>query len=309
MCFKVLGTTIAFVCAVSAARAQSSSDDSIQVGIFGYEADGSVVVSAWQPVPSKRSMVFASGFCRVGAGFREVPDYATDAWHFTWSSISKTEEAAVIQIDWQRVLASGQPVRAPTGSGQLTLQWGETVVLDNAAGPSPAGCNATAMTFEARYGPHPMRTGVRANARPAVTTSAAVGAFRVNLWFVRNVPGQPEEVLAHPVLKTTNTGTFRFGPVKINVADGSIDVHVNGSFSIDTSANPNQLTFTIERAAAWKPLETDGDRPQEVRGYSKRTIPLPGPDEVISLEMPPVRFSGRPALADQFAVRLQIAGR
>lgn len=323
MRFKPLMAAIAVLCSASAAHAQSSSDESIQVGVFGYDAEGTVTVSAWNSVPSKESTVLASGFCRVGAGFRELPDYATDAWRFSWSPVRTSEDTAVIQLDWQRVLDTRQPVTAPGGSVQLTLRWGEKVVLDTLAGHLPSGCGAQSMTFEARYGIHPMRARLRGNAdgnaaRPRASQTAPPEwaragaqwfkrAFQVNLWFVRSVAGKPDEVLAQPVLATIKTGTFDFAPVRINVADGTIVVEVSGSFSIDNDGNGDRLTFVTERRAAWQPLQTNRDRTPDLHGGSRTTIPLPGPEEVVSFEMPPIRFSGRPALPDQFAVRVQIA--
>jgi hypothetical protein len=315
-----LHTTLATVVLLSAAsgvRAQLSGNDSIQVGIFGYDRDGTVVVSAWDPVPSKKSMVFASGFCRVGAGFRDLPEYATDAWRFSWTAVSITEQTAVIQLDWQRVLDARQPVTAPGGSVQLTLQWGEKVVLDTVADQLPSGCGGQSMTFEARYGIHPMRVSVRGNAsgNAAKSTGSQTAtpkwaqfkpAFSVKLWFMRRVPGKPDEVLAQPALLVMKEGTFAFAPVRINVTDGTVVVVVHGSFSIDNDGSGGRLTFVTERRAEWQSLQTNRDRPPELDGSSRTTIPLPGPDEVISFEMPPIRFNGRRALPDQFAIRVQI---
>ena len=61
-------------------------------------------------------------------------------------------------------------------------------------------------------------------------------------------------------------------------------------------ASCGRLTFVTERRAAWQPLQTNRDRPPDLHGGSRTTIPLL-----------PIRFSGRPALRDQFAVRVQTA--
>ena len=320
MRFKALIAATVLLCSVSGALAQSTSNETIQVGLFGYDAEGTVTVSAWNSVPSKESTVLASGFCRVGAGFRELPDYATDAWRFSWSPVRIAENTAVIQLEWQRVLDTRQPVTAPRGSVQLTLHWGEKVVLDNVADHSPSACRAQSMTFEARYGIHPMRAPLRGNAAPNAATSAgsrtatpkwagvtdAARMFEVNLWFVRSAPGRPDEVLHQRVLVFNKGGTFRFAPVTVSAPDGSILVQVNGSYSITNNGNGDHLTFITERRAVWIPLQATRDQPPDVQGGSRTTIPLPGPDEVISLEMPPIRFNGRPALPDQFAIRVQV---
>jgi hypothetical protein len=42
-------------------------------------------------------------------------------------------------------------------------------------------------------------------------------------------------------------------------------------------------------------------------GTSTTTNPMPGPDDVLSFEMPSIRLlNGGPALPDQFAIRVRI---
>jgi hypothetical protein len=85
----------------------------------------------------------------MGAGSRQPPADATDAWQFTGKVISATSEEAVLQLNWRRLIVQGRAVNGDQSSTQLTLRAGESVQLDQAT----PGCETAAVTFEARYKP------------------------------------------------------------------------------------------------------------------------------------------------------------
>lgn len=319
-----LMTSFVVAFAVAGADAQVPPQESVHVGVFGYRPDGSVAVSAWDTLPSTNALVFTSGSgCRMGAGYREPPDHATDAWRFSGKVVSADADAAVVQLNWRRVLDQGS-VAASESAVELTIQRGEKVVLDQVAAPAPPGCSATSVLFEAHYGSRPLAVVVRANepagaiagGKPtpsgggnAAAVTRRVRAYSVNLWFFHSAPGEPDQVISQPVLVTTRQASFAFPPVAIDGAGGKMRVFVTGSFEIRNGANGEELVFNAERRATPFSIEGLRDRPADIHGTSTLTMPLPRPEEVLSFEMPPIRLHGRAELPDRFSVRVQIRPR
>ena len=146
---------------------------------------------------------------------------------------------------------------------------------------------------------------------------ATVGAGRiapgarmvtVNLWLVRSAPGREDEVL-HQELRAPHQGaTFAFAPVAIDGEGGPASVQVTGSFAVNTNSQTGEqsLIFITSRR-----VTRSGDQPRDggdVAGSSRIVRTIPGPDEVLSFEMPPMKsVNGRPAPRDQFSVRVRIA--
>ena len=308
--------------AVSVAHAQAPAEDSVHVGVFGYRADGSINVSAWDTLPSTNALVFTSGSgCRMGAGYRQPPDHATDAWRFSGKVMSADADAAVVQLNWRRVLDQGR-VAASQSAVELTIRRGEKVVLDHIAAPAPPGCSATSVLFEAHYGSQPVAVTVTANdpgragGQPpsseegdAAAVTSRARAYSVNLWFIGHRPGEPDQVIGHPVLVTTREASFAFAPVMSGGAGGNMRVLVKGSLEIRNGTNGAELVFNAQRRATPLGIGSVRDRRADIHGTSTLTMPLPGPEEVLSFEMPPIRLRGGAELPDRFSVRVQIAPR
>jgi hypothetical protein len=130
----------------------------------------------------------------------------------------------------------------------------------------------------------------------------------VNLWLVHSAPGREDEV-QHQELQATHEGAaFAFRPVAVTGEGGAASVQVTGSFAVNTNpqSGDQQLVFITSRR-----VTRGGDQPRDaadVAGTSRIVKTMPGPDDVLSFEMPPIRAAnGRPAPRDQFAVRLRIA--
>ena len=146
---------LAAVPGVATAQSQPSSAPIVQVGIYGYHPDGTIGVSAFDTADKEPDLgttlylVAQSKRCGMGAGSRQPPPDATDAWQFTGKVISATSEEAVLQLNWRRLIVQGRAVNGDQSSTQLTLRAGESVQLDQAT----PGCETAAVTFEARYKP------------------------------------------------------------------------------------------------------------------------------------------------------------
>ncbi len=302
------------------------SDSIVQIGLVGYNVDGTSSVSASGTEPSLSSIVYTSGtLCRVGAGDRLPPPDAAHAWKFSGTLLSKSAEEAVLQLTWQRVLDQGKAVAGPENTTQLTLRAGDRVALDSVLAESP-GCSASA-TFEARYGPRNFLTatfatpatgasrwssgsgtGSGSGVGRSVPGKAAAGPaiaapMQVDLWLVHRAPGRLDEVF-HKVVRAGGEDTeFTFPPVSIATPRGNADVQVSGSFRVTPQ---RQLVFLTNRRVTHS--GSAGGEPDVNTGHGKSVRDLPTSDEVLSFDMPSIQVAGsKDMLPDQFSIRLRVS--
>ena len=158
-------------------------------------------------------------------------------------------------------------------------------------------------------------TGVGISGSGGASALAGPGLFDVNLWLVRSVPGQTDEV-THSTLRMNQDGaSFAFPPVAVDTSEGTTMVQVTGSLAVTQTDNgEQQLVFSTGRRITNRRDTTTTvgpprDHGADVQGIGRTTNPLPGPEEVLSFEMPPITLNGRQAAPDQFSVRLKIAPR
>ena len=134
-------------------------------------------------------------------------------------------------------------------------------------------------------------------------------AFDVDLWLVHAAPNREDEVM-HQTLRISGTSIpFQFAPVKIAVSQGNLMVLILGSVGINAAAETSrQFVFAADRRITFTPHDRPArDAAPDAQGGTKMTDALPGPDEVVSFEMPPFRVpDGGPAVADRFAIRVRI---
>jgi hypothetical protein len=149
------------------------------------------------------------------------------------------------------------------------------------------------------------------------TSAAQTGPmYNVELWFIHTVNGR-EEVMAHPTMKMNREGaSFSFNPIAITTAKGApAMVQITGRLRVATSdTGEEQLQFTTFRRltssdrGVTPPLTVSvRDGAVQVDGSSNLAHPMPGPEEVLAFEMPPIRTRDGSVVADQFSVRLRIA--
>jgi hypothetical protein len=340
-----LAAAIVIAGELQAAAGQTPAETPIvQVGLFGYRPDGSGSASAYDTEPSLASLTYlnANG-CQVGAGNQEPPAHATDAWRFSGKVLTRTREEVVLQLEWQRVLADGSAVGSPGGSQQLTLRSGDRVLLDSVM-PANAAC-WTSVGFEARYMASPaavlMAAMKKGGSQTAVSGGGVGGSggaiagsgharrpvsgsgggrhewasarpnFDVSLWLVRSVAGKQDEVWPQTLLTGHNETAFAFAPVTVETARGAVVLQVTGSVAVSNSAAGPQLQFETKRRVTYPVTgAAPRDGGQDAQGGSRTTIPLPGPEEVLSFQLPPLPGrSDRPAIPDQLSVRVRITPR
>ena len=145
----------------------------------------------------------------------------------------------------------------------------------------------------------------------AASPATGAGLFDVNLWLVRAVPGRPDEV-AHSLLRMNQNGaSFAFPPVVVTTSRGEAIVQVTGSLAVVRgTSGENQLVFSTSRRVS--PSAT-GQAPRDgsldSQGMSRIVNRMPGPEEALSFELPPLNVNGELVAPDQFAVRVKIAPR
>lgn len=177
MRFQILVATLVLGPALIADQSRPP-DWYLQVGLFGYRPDGTVSATAFESQFPRSSFVYVTeSGCGVGAGIspqgpKLKPFYA---WSFTGKVIDITPEAAVIQLDWQRVIDAGQPATSPSGSVQLTLQAGDRVLLDSIVPPATGTTCWSNVAFEARYRANPFFSNIQLTVKPDGTVRSGGG--------------------------------------------------------------------------------------------------------------------------------------
>jgi hypothetical protein len=293
------------------------SDPIIQVGLYGYDADGTQTTAVYETAPDLTSTVYLDRVrCVFGAGYSPAPANATDVWEFSGKVISAVSAQAVVRLDWRRTLVHGRRTDGNQASQQLTLRAGEIVQLDQASVEPRTQCATGNVAFEARYTPRWSGMGQTSGAAKgsvarAASPSAGGPAYDVDLWLVRSLPGKPNEV-THSLLRISESeGSFTFAPITVPITSGSAVVIVGGLMRVVRNANGgDQLLFTTSRRVMSSgvdqpPLES---RPDSV-GSMRIIERMPGPEEVLSFEMPPITLNGQPVAPDQLSVRLKIKPR
>ena len=133
-----------------------------------------------------------------------------------------------------------------------------------------------------------------------------------DLWLVRGSAGAPEETIH---LKVSNVRSFpsefSFPPLTIPTTSGVLTVRVQGT--LETGLNPEgqpRLFFSANRSVTFAPAgRAARDTAPVVEGSTKTSVPMPGPADVLSFEMPPLRIPGGQPLPDRLSIRVRLASQ
>jgi len=143
------------------------------------------------------------------------------------------------------------------------------------------------------------------------SSGALMGLQRAELWLVHSRPGRPDEVLMTTTLATSTVADFSFAPMTIQSTTGAVTVQVTGTVELgrDMSGTP-KLVFGASRRATFTASARqprDGGSSVESGGVASTIVAVPGPEEVLSFEMPPLQGAGLPTVPDKFAIRLRLS--
>ncbi len=130
------------------------SDPIVQVGLYGYDADGKHSAAAYETPPELRSIVYLNrARCVFGGGNSPAPADATDVWQFSGKVVSATSEQAIVQLDWRRTLVQGRPTDGNQASQQLDAACRRSRAARSGGRRWKAPCATGSVAFEARYTP------------------------------------------------------------------------------------------------------------------------------------------------------------
>ena len=136
--------------------------------------------------------------------------------------------------------------------------------------------------------------------------------FSADLWLVKTDPSQtadkPEFNMQGIVLqKARGTTPFSFTPFTIETPGGPISVQIIGYVGITAERGPTELVFSTVRSVRYAATGPVRDSTATSTGSSTTRQPMPGPDDVLSFELPSIKVPNSTAtLPDQYSVRVRI---
>ena len=152
--------------------------------------------------------------------------------------------------------------------------------------------------------------GGRAVHSPTTDSTADMSSRTFELFLVRTDKAHPEKPdfnLQGLILqKVQASADFAFSPFTIDTSAGSLNVQITGSLRVTDDAAP-QLVFTTTRNVRYSSTGPSRDATSSSSGSSTTRNSMPGPDEVLSFELPPIRVPNSSAtVPEQYSVRVRI---
>jgi hypothetical protein len=147
--------------------------------------------------------------------------------------------------------------------------------------------------------------------KPAARDSNQVGGhYDVDLFLVRSDkthPEQPDFNLQGLVLRKVGTADFAFSPFTIDTSVGPLNVQIRGSLRVTADEGSPQLVFTTMRTVRYSSNGPSRDATSSSSGSSTTRNAMPGPDDVLSFELPPIRVpNSSETVPEQYSIRVRI---
>jgi hypothetical protein len=200
-----------------------------------------------------------------------------------------------------------------TPNGRATRGGGFSGSAATASGGAQSATGADAVTRRGGSGVGP---GIGLGMVAARGPNARAGAptllmQRAELWLVHSAPGKDDEVLQTSTIARSGGGDFAFAPVTIQTKTGAIAVRITGTLELglDLEGRPRFVFGATRRVTFTPSTHAPRDRESSVDsgGVANTVLAIPGPDEVLSFEMPSIAASGVPAVPDHFAIRVRLS--
>lgn len=306
----------------------------VHVGLF--TATGSATSTAEAVGTLEAGTVYMAPCASLGAADagRPVSAAATDVWQISVRVLAMTPDEASAQVTWQRIRRAGLDEQSPPQSATLALRRGDRVSLEQIAVPAAGSCLERAVALEVLYASmtdrhRAMMDAIKSNG--AVAPGGAARAFknaegetnsvqitrfgdapphtlRANLWLVRSVPGEPDQTQLITSTVTPIPREFTFAPIAVAASNGVINVQIKGT--IETGWTPEgeqQLYFSASRSATLVPTTQPArDSGATSESSVKTAVPLPGPDQILSFELPPLQMAGGGTALGQLSIRVRL---
>jgi hypothetical protein len=275
---------------------------------------------------------------------RPVSAFATDIWLMSGKVVELSEEQVSVQVGWRRTRRGGQEESSPEQSITLTLKRGERNTLESVPVAASGSCEARTVLLEVVFASRQELYAVtdadlaRGNAGggravvsgPTVsvqgagryppggsassfgaskTPHPALEALTADLWLVRSTPGRADETLHITKQVSPFPVAYAFAPLAIQSVSGTVSVKVEGTVEAGLAPEGEpRFHFTAGRTVTSSTSNRPAlDGKPLVEGSTKTTVALPGPDEVISFEMPPLRAPDGVTLPDRLSIRVRLS--
>jgi hypothetical protein len=327
--------TIAFLvgatlCDATMARAQNSARPeapAIYVGLFSVSQNGArghaaLTADKSGDIAGTVYLTPCSGGAAASPGLA-ISAFATDAWRMTGKVLEMNDREASVQLESQRLRRAGVDEKSAPESLTLTLKRGERKTLETMPVVAAVSCEEKSSSLQVFFG---TRDDLYVGSPSGYTVNGKdPGSFRgewagkalkefispfatADLWLVRTTPGRADETLHLATTVMPIPRPFEFAPIVIQSSVGTLSVKVEGTIESGRSADGEaRLHFTATRAVtALTTPRPVGENKPTIEGSTKTTITLPGPDEVLSFEMPPLRTSDGVTLPDRLSIRLRL---
>lgn len=147
--------------------------------------------------------------------------------------------------------------------------------------------------------------------KPDGSGNASARTYTAELFLVRTDKAHPEKPdfnLQGLILQNVRqVANFAFSPFTIDTPAGPVNVQITGMVRVITEGAEPSLSFTTARSVRYSSNSPTRDASSASTGSSTTTNPMPGPDDVVSFELPPIRLPNSSAtLPDQYSVRVRI---
>jgi hypothetical protein len=254
-----------------------------------YQPDGGVSVETVSPSSAAPSVIYVFGrksVCTTATASATEPNDAGFGWRVSSHTVSATASEIVVSIDWQRRWDRGRRITdGPAGTVQLTLHPGDRIPLDHIQNPQPTDvCRAVGLGLEIRAA----RAPSTATPAPALPSQLPLGAIEggagprgADVWLVHGLPAGTQQAQHQALRLSADGGAFSFAPVKLSTPQGDVLVEIAGTFRRYRAPSGGEFVLV----SMTRNITGDGMPPGGVNGSTGTFIPLPGPEEVLSVEM------------------------
>jgi hypothetical protein len=219
------------------------------------------------------------------AGAREPGD-ARFGWRVLANTVRTSATDVVVSIDWRRMWDAGRKIgNGPAGTVQLTLHPGDRIPLDFIANAAATDvCRAVGLGLEVTLARATAPAPPGSNLLPLGAVEATDSTVHADLWLVHKLPAGTERAEHQNVQVPMGGGSVTFAPLAVTTPQGDAQVEIGATFRRFTAATGGEfLLVSMSRHINARSLPAGG-----VSGSTSTLIPLPGPGEVLSLEIPAI---------------------
>jgi len=155
---------------------------------------------------------------------------------------------------------------------------------------------------------------VNAISVPKADSPSLPGArtYTAELFLVRTDKAHPEKPdfnLQGLILQDVREkADFAFSPFAVDTSAGPVNVQITGSLrGVTIEGGGSWLVFTTTRTVRYSSAGPSRDPTSSTTGTSTTRNPMPGPDDVLSFELPPIRVPNSGVIVpEQYSVRVRI---